>query len=267
MPSMNHSGRRWRRSRPARRRARGDVELERVHELVADHVIGVGERTAERQDDAAPERFGDAARAFAELARDGVGLLEVRMRCVEHERLTPAQLVAEHAARGARASARPCARRCRRLRARSDRSRCRSARSSGPGSRGPCTEPCCGRSIAPTRSIERRHQAPTVADRDAASGRYAQLVLETLGQLQRSVLVQQIAGAWLRSDCAAQYSRCAPATSRRAAASAFARSAFDTRLIQTAAEYRPTRFSIAIVISLPGAERGVRLSAGLGRRD
>ena len=49
-------------------RVRRHVELERVHQLVADHVIGVGERAAERQDDPPPQRLGDAAGAFAELA-------------------------------------------------------------------------------------------------------------------------------------------------------------------------------------------------------
>ena len=74
------------------------VELKRVDQLVADDVVGVGERTAKRQHDAAAERLGDAAGAFAELALNRVGLLEVGMRGVEHERLPPAQLVAEHAA-------------------------------------------------------------------------------------------------------------------------------------------------------------------------
>ena len=62
---------------------------------MADDVIGVGERAAERQDDAAPQRFGDAAGALAELALDRVGLLEVGMRRVEDERLPAAQLMAE----------------------------------------------------------------------------------------------------------------------------------------------------------------------------
>ena len=66
-----------------------------MDELVTDHVIGVGERTAERQDDAAPERLGDAAGAFAQLALNGVGLLEIGVRCVEHERLAAAELVLE----------------------------------------------------------------------------------------------------------------------------------------------------------------------------
>ena len=97
MPSMNQSGSAMGAglARARRRGLRRDVELERVHELVADHVIGVGERTAQRQDDAAPQRLGDAAGAFAELALDDVGLLEVGMRRVEHERLASAQLVAE----------------------------------------------------------------------------------------------------------------------------------------------------------------------------
>ena len=108
---------------------RGDVELERVHQLVADHVVGVGERSAHRQHDPPADRFGDAARALADLSLDGVGLFEVRMRRVEHQRLAAAQLVSEHLLKGGRASAPPSARRCRRFRARSDRSRCRSARS------------------------------------------------------------------------------------------------------------------------------------------
>ena len=66
-----------------------------MHELVTDHVIRVGERPAEWQDDAAAERLGDAARALAQLAGNGVGLLEVGMRCVKDERLPAAQLMRE----------------------------------------------------------------------------------------------------------------------------------------------------------------------------
>src|SRR5436309_2187559 len=76
-------------------RVGGHVELKRVNELVADHVISVGERTAERQHDAAPQRLGDATGALAELAVDRVGLLEVRMRRVENERLPAAKLVCQ----------------------------------------------------------------------------------------------------------------------------------------------------------------------------
>src|SRR5438876_4394784 len=41
---------------------------ERVDELVTDDVIRIGKWTAERKHDPPPERFGNAARAFAELA-------------------------------------------------------------------------------------------------------------------------------------------------------------------------------------------------------
>src|SRR6185295_4727332 len=54
---------------------------------------------AERQHDAPPQRLGDTAGAFSELALNGVGLLEVRMRRVEDERLPPGQLVAEGTAK------------------------------------------------------------------------------------------------------------------------------------------------------------------------
>ena len=57
--------------------------------------IRVGDRSAERKDDATPQRFGDTARAFTEVARDGIGLFEVRMRGVQHERLPAAKLMGE----------------------------------------------------------------------------------------------------------------------------------------------------------------------------
>ena len=81
MPSMNQSGRRLRAGRaPAGAPGTvGHVELEGVHQLVAEHVIGLGEGAGQRQHDAALQRFGDAAGALAELAADDVGLLEVRM--------------------------------------------------------------------------------------------------------------------------------------------------------------------------------------------
>ena len=206
---------------------RGDVELERVHQLVADHVIGVGERTAHRQDDAAPDRFGDAAGAFADLARDGVGLLEVGMRRVEHERLAAAQLVAEHLLQ-ARVPALGHARGdVDAFASRSDRSRCRSARSSGPGSRGSCTGPCCGRSTAPTHPVPsgRRRLPPPPPAGYAQSSRRSQLHLV------------QIDRRFARSGSAAQYFSIAPATSRRASASARSRSA-----LVTASARRPPRY-------------------------
>ena len=116
---------------PAALARRRDVELERVDQFMSDHVIGVGERPAERQDDAAANRFGHAAGAFADVAADRVGLLEVRVRGVENQRLTPAQIVVEHAVRGARASVPPCVRRWRPPRAPPRRSRCRSGPCAG----------------------------------------------------------------------------------------------------------------------------------------
>ena len=76
-----------------RRGAHDDVELKRVDELVADDVVGVGERARQRQDNPAPQRFGDAAGAFPKLSGDHVGLLEVRVGRVQDERLPAAQLV------------------------------------------------------------------------------------------------------------------------------------------------------------------------------
>ena len=62
---------------------------------MADHVIGVGERPAERQHDAPAQRLGDAAGALAELALDRVRLLESACDGVEDQRLAAAQLVTE----------------------------------------------------------------------------------------------------------------------------------------------------------------------------
>jgi len=39
-----------------------------MHELVADDVVRVGQRSTKRQDDATAQRLGDAAGSFAELA-------------------------------------------------------------------------------------------------------------------------------------------------------------------------------------------------------
>ena len=138
----------------ARRRVgvRRHVELEGVDELVAEDVIGVGERSAERQHDAAAQRLGDAAGALAELALNRVGLLEVGMRRVEHQRLASAQFVPEDPAE-ANAPAFGHARgEVDALHALPGSSRCRSSRSSGPGNRASCTGPCCGRSTAPTQA-------------------------------------------------------------------------------------------------------------------
>src|SRR5688572_27704799 len=72
-----------------------DIELECVHELVANHMVGVGQRTTEWQDDATPKRFREPTRPFADFSGGGVGLLEIRMRRVEHERLPAAQAMSK----------------------------------------------------------------------------------------------------------------------------------------------------------------------------
>ena len=107
MPSMNHSGSDERAVGPELAFVFGDVVLEGVDELVAEHVVGRLDRPGERQHDAALRRLGDAAGAFAELPFDRVGLAEVRAARVEDQRLAAAQLVSRGASTGARTSARP----------------------------------------------------------------------------------------------------------------------------------------------------------------
>ena len=92
---MNHSGSG---QRPGGIRAHvgaGDVVLEGVNELVAQHVVGGLERARHRQDDAALIGFGDAAGAFADFPFDRVGLTEVGAARVEDQRLPPPELVRE----------------------------------------------------------------------------------------------------------------------------------------------------------------------------
>ncbi len=80
----------------ARLAAREDVVLERVHHLVREHVLEAAVVAGEVHQHAMPRRFGDAARAFAEVARDVV-LAEVRARREEHDRLLLAELMVQHA--------------------------------------------------------------------------------------------------------------------------------------------------------------------------
>ena len=71
----------------------GHVVLERVHQLVPQHVIGLGKPARKRQDHAALGAFGHAAGALADLAVEHVGLLEVRMRGIEDELLPAAEFM------------------------------------------------------------------------------------------------------------------------------------------------------------------------------
>jgi hypothetical protein len=72
----------------AARRPLGDVVLEDVHQLVAEHVIVVGVDAGERHDHARAIRLRDAARSFLELLADDVRLLEIGVVGVEDQRLS-----------------------------------------------------------------------------------------------------------------------------------------------------------------------------------
>ena len=76
-------------------RALPDIDLKRVHELVADHVIGLAEARRERQDDARFEAFGKAAGPFADRAGTHVGLREIRMARIQHDHLPLRERVVE----------------------------------------------------------------------------------------------------------------------------------------------------------------------------
>jgi hypothetical protein len=69
--------------------------MKRVDELVADHVVRVGERTRQREDDPPAQRLGDATGPLPHLARDDVVLLEIDRRRVEHQGLAAAELMLE----------------------------------------------------------------------------------------------------------------------------------------------------------------------------
>ena len=73
-----------------------DVVLELVRHLVLQHVLHVVVRTGERDDDAMLQEVREAAGAFRHLVRRGVGLLEVRKRGVEDDRLALAELMPQH---------------------------------------------------------------------------------------------------------------------------------------------------------------------------
>src|SRR4029079_11512768 len=72
-----------------------DIELKRVDELVANHVIGVAEGPGQRQDDAPSKVLCHTAGAFRQLCRDHVRLLEIRVRGVQDERLPAGQRMVE----------------------------------------------------------------------------------------------------------------------------------------------------------------------------
>ena len=73
------------------------VVLELVHHLVLHHVLELGVGAREWQHHAVLEELRDAARRFADLASDGVGLLEVGLGGVEDDGLAALELVVQHA--------------------------------------------------------------------------------------------------------------------------------------------------------------------------
>ena len=73
----------------------GDVVLERVHELVSEHVVSIPIRARERHDHPVLQRFGHTTGAFADEPGQRVGLLEVRMVRVQNDRLGLFELVLE----------------------------------------------------------------------------------------------------------------------------------------------------------------------------
>ena len=84
-------------AQPASAPRLGDVVLEGVHQLVAEHVVGVVIGARQRHDDAILQRLGHTAGALADEAREGVGLLEIGMVGVQDDRLGPLELVLEGA--------------------------------------------------------------------------------------------------------------------------------------------------------------------------
>ena len=83
---------------PARRSVLArDVELEGVDELVAQHVVGLGQGAGEGQDHAPLQDLGDAARPLAGRPAQDVRLLELRVAPVEDDGLSGGEGVAEHA--------------------------------------------------------------------------------------------------------------------------------------------------------------------------
>ena len=74
----------------------GNIELEGVHQLVAEHAIGLRHRRRERHDDAPPHRLGDAANRIGHDAGHHVRLGEFGLASVDHQRLPLRELMVEH---------------------------------------------------------------------------------------------------------------------------------------------------------------------------
>src|SRR5262245_31910765 len=66
-----------------------------MDDLVAEHVIGVGQRRRKRQRNPSLPPFSHSGGAAVDEPGDDQGLVEIRLRAVEDDRLTPGQLVLE----------------------------------------------------------------------------------------------------------------------------------------------------------------------------
>ncbi len=74
----------------------GHVELERVDDLVTQHMVGLRQAPGERHDDAAFAGIGEAAGTLVDEPAVDIRLLEAAMAAVEHDRLPPPKFVVEH---------------------------------------------------------------------------------------------------------------------------------------------------------------------------
>jgi hypothetical protein len=75
----------------------GNIELERVHQLMAEDVVGFRQRAAEWEDHASLQDLGHTARGFAEVALKRIGLSKVGGARVHDERLARAEVVVQQA--------------------------------------------------------------------------------------------------------------------------------------------------------------------------
>ena len=174
---------------PARQRERvllgplGDVDLERVRDLVAEHVVGLAEAGGKRHRDARLAALGEAAGAFGRRSGRQVGLAEMRMAGVEHQRLPPREGVIEHA-REARVPAlrHPRGDGASPLLPRRS-SGCRSARSAARGNRAGRSGPCCVQRPAPAHRLRRSARADRANRHTPAAA-----ALRTMGTPERVVV-------------------------------------------------------------------------------
>ena len=97
-PQRQEERRRTSKTDPTVARQAGDVELERVHELVPQNVVRLGQGAGKRKHDTSLQHLRHTTRRLAELSEDGIGLLEVGVAGVQDQRLATLELVIQQAA-------------------------------------------------------------------------------------------------------------------------------------------------------------------------